>query len=184
VGTNTIPGTPFAWAFGIFVVLALIYGVVLHFTSTGRSIFAIGLQEEAAFFSGIRVKRIKFNLYLLSGIVCAFVGLLYTYETNTARYDAGTGLELNVVAIVLFGGVSIFGGRGSLLGVVLSVIAVGIFDQILSIKNVSSQEQSIVFGILLLASVVLPNSARGYRAIRKRFGQGSYSSAGVPESNV
>ena len=105
VGTNTIPGTPFAWAFGIFVVLALIYGVVLHFTSTGRSIFAIGLQEEAAFFSGIRVKRIKFNLYLLSGIVCAFVGLLYTYETNTARYDAGTGLELNVVAIVLFGGV-------------------------------------------------------------------------------
>ncbi len=184
VGTNTIPGTPFAWAFGIFVVLALIYGVVLHFTSTGRSIFAIGLQEEAAFFSGIRVKRIKFNLYLISGIVCAFVGLLYTYETNTARYDAGTGLELNVVAIVLFGGISIFGGRGSLLGVVLSVIAVGIFDQILSIKNVSSQEQSIVFGILLLASVVLPNSARGYRALRKRFGPGSYTSAGVPESTV
>jgi rhamnose transport system permease protein len=184
VGTNTIPGTPFAWAFGIFVVLALIYGLVLHFTSTGRSIFAIGLQEEAAFFSGIRVKRIKFNLYLLSGIVCAFVGLLYTYETNTARYDAGTGLELNVVAIVLFGGVSIFGGRGSLLGVVLSVVAVGIFDQILSIKNVSSQEQSIVFGILLLASVVLPNSARGYRALRKRLGSGSSSNSDALKSNA
>ncbi len=180
IGTNTIPGTPFAWAFGIFLVLALLYGVVLHFTSVGRSIFAIGLQEEAAFFSGIRVKRIKFNLYLISGIVCAFVGLLYTYQTNTARYDAGTGLELNVVAIVLFGGVSIFGGRGSMLGVVLSVIAVGIFDQVLTIKNVSSQEQSIVFGILLLASVILPNTGRGYRLLRRRFARESSEPALEP----
>jgi rhamnose transport system permease protein len=93
-------------------------------------------------------------------------------------------LELNVVAIVLFGGVSIFGGRGSLLGVVLSVVAVGIFDQILSIKNVSSQEQSIVFGILLLASVVLPNSARGYRALRKRLGSGSSSNSDALKSNA
>jgi rhamnose transport system permease protein len=169
LGTKTIPGTPLAWTFGIFLVLALVYGVVLHFTVTGRSIFAIGLQEEAAFFSGVRVKRIKFNLYLISGIVSAFAGLLYTYQTNTARFDAGVGLELNVVAIVLFGGVSIFGGRGSMLGVVLSVIAVGTFDQVLTIKNVSSQEQSIVFGLLLLASVLLPNAARGYRTIRLRF---------------
>lgn len=168
LGTKTIPGTPLAWTFGIFLVLAIINGVVLHFTATGRSIFAIGLQEEAAFFSGVRVKRIKFNLYLISGIVCAFVGLLYTYQTNTARFDAGTGLELNVVAIVLFGGVSIFGGKGSLLGVVFSVIAVGTFDQVLTIKNVSAQEQSIVFGLLLLASVLLPNAARGYRTIRHR----------------
>ena len=173
IGTNTIPGTPFSWTFGIFIVLALLYGVVLHFTSTGRSMFAIGLQEEAAFFSGVRVKRIKFNLYVLSGLVCSFAGLLYTYQTNTARYDAATGLELNVVAIVLFGGVSIFGGRGTLLGVVLSVIAVGTFDQVLTIKDVSSQEQSIVFGLLLLASVLLPNVARAYRAVRHRMGSRS-----------
>jgi len=168
IGTNTIPGTPFAWVFGIFIVLALIYGFVLHFTSTGRSIFAIGLQEEAARFSGVRVKRIKFNLYLLSGVVCAFAGLLYTYQTNTARYDAANGLELNVIAIVLFGGVSIFGGRGTMLGVVLSVIAVGTFDQVLTIKNVSAQEQSIVFGLLLLASVVVPNVGRWTRLLRQR----------------
>jgi rhamnose transport system permease protein len=118
----------------------------------------------------VRVKRIKFNLYVLSGLVCSFAGLLYTYQTNTARYDAATGLELNVVAIVLFGGVSIFGGRGTLLGVVLSVIAVGTFDQVLTIKDVSSQEQSIVFGLLLLASVLLPNAARAYRAVRHRMG--------------
>jgi rhamnose transport system permease protein len=109
---------------------------------------------------------------------------LYTYQTNTARYDAGTGLELNVVAIVLFGGVSIFGGRGSMLGVVLSVIAVGIFDQVLTIKNVSSQEQSIVFGILLLASVILPNTGRGYRLLRRRFGRESSEPEPVQASAV
>lgn len=163
IGTRTIPGTPLSYTFGIFVILSVVYAVVLHYTPTGRSIFAIGLQEEAAFFSGIRVKRIKFNLYLLSGLVSAFAGLLYTYQTNTARYDAALGLELNVVAIVLFGGVSIFGGRGSLGGVFLSVLAVGTFDQVLTIKNVSSQEQSIVFGLLLLASVILPNLAKIYR---------------------
>jgi len=175
IGTNTIPGTPFAWAFGIFVVLAVIYGVLLHFTALGRSIFAIGLQQEAAFFSGIRVKRIKFLLYLTSGVVCAFAGILYTYQTNTARYDAASGLELNVIAIVLFGGVSIFGGRGSAVGVFLSVIAVGTFDQILTIKNVSSEDQSIVFGLLLLASVVIPNIPRGYHLVRQRLNSASLS---------
>ncbi len=168
IGTNSIPGTPFSYTFGIFIVLAVVATVVLHFTTTGRSIVSIGLQQEAAFFSGVRVKRIKFVLYTVSGLICAFTGLLYTYQTNTARYDAALGMELNVVAIVLFGGISIFGGKGTMPGVVLSVIAVGSFDQVLTIKNVSSQSQSVVFGILLLASVLLPNSARGYRALRAR----------------
>ncbi len=168
IGTNPVPGTPLSYSTLIFLLLAALYGVVLHFTSTGRSIYAVGLQQEAAFFSGVRVKRLKFLLYVSSGVVCAFTGLLYTYQTNSARYDAGLGLELNVVAIVLFGGVSIFGGRGTLPGVLLSVFAVGIFDQVLTIKNVSAQEQSIVFGLLLLASVLLPNVARWTRALRGR----------------
>lgn len=167
IGTNAFPGTPLSYSMVIFLVLAAVYGLVLHFTTTGRSIYAIGLQQEAAFFSGVRVKRIKFSLYVISGVVSAFAGLLYTYQTNSSRYDAGLGLELNVVAIVLFGGVSVFGGKGTLLGVLLSVLAVGTFDQVLTIKNVSSQEQSIVFGLLLLASVLLPNAARWYRALRQ-----------------
>ena len=103
--------------------------IVLHATPIGRSIFAIGLQQEAAFFSGIRVNRIKFWLYVLSGVVCAFAGILWTFRFATSRFDAGTGLELNVVAIVLLGGVSIFGGRGSILGVVLAAAVLGLLPR-------------------------------------------------------
>ena len=168
IGVDPIPGTKLSWSIGIFVVLAVVYAVVLHATAVGRSIFAIGLQEEAAFFSGIRVKRIKFNLFVLSGAVCAMVGILYALQTSSARNDAGTGLELNVVAVVLFGGVSIFGGRGSLLGVVLSVLVIGSFDESLTLLNVTQQSQNIVFGILLLISVLLPNGADGFRRVRSR----------------
>jgi rhamnose transport system permease protein len=171
IGVDPIPGTKLSWTIGIFILLAIVYGVVLHFTPVGRSIFAIGLQEEAAFFSGIRVKRIKFTLFLLSGVVCAGVGILYTLQNATARYDAGTGLELNVVAVVLFGGVSIFGGRGSIGGVVLSVLVVGSFDEVLTLINVTTQKQNIVFGILLLISVLVPNGADSYHRVRRRFGR-------------
>jgi rhamnose transport system permease protein len=171
IGVLPIPGTKLSYTLGIFIVLAVIYGVVLHATTVGRSIFAIGLQQEAAFFSGIRVKRIKFVLFVLSGVVCAFTGILYTLQNATSRYDAGTGLELNVVAVALFGGVSIFGGRGSIIGVVLSVLVVGSFDESLTLINVSAQKQNIVFGVLLLISVLLPNGADGLRRLQQRLGR-------------
>lgn len=176
IGVQPIPGTRLSWTIGIFIVFAVVFAVVLHATPAGRSIYAIGLQEEAAFFSGIRVKRIKSNLFALSGLICAMTGILYALQTSSARNDAGTGLELNVVAVVLFGGVSIFGGRGSLLGVVLSVLVVGSFDESLTLLNVTQQSQNIVFGILLLMSVLLPNAAEGLGRIRTRLAR----SQGVP----
>ncbi len=168
IGVVPIPGTKISYTIGIFIVLAIIYGVILQATPVGRSIYAIGLQEEAAFFAGIRVKRIKFLLYLTSGVVCAFVGILYTLQNASARYDAGSGLELNVVAVVLFGGVSIFGGKGTVVGVALSVLIVGSFDEALTLINVSAEVQNIVFGVLLLISVLVPNSADGFNRIRQR----------------
>jgi len=167
-----IGGTQMAWTFAIFLVLAVIYGVILHWSPIGRSIYAIGLNKETAFFSGIRVTRIKFCLYVISGAICAMVGVLYALQNNAARYDAGTGLELNVVAVVLFGGVSIFGGRGTIIGVVLSVLVVGCFDEVLTLINVSQEEQNIVFGVLLLISVLVPNGADGYHRLRRRLQRG------------
>jgi rhamnose transport system permease protein len=167
VGTVPIPGTKLSYGIGIFIVLAVIYGIILHATPVGRSIYAIGLQEEAAFFSGIRVKRIKFLLYVTSGVVCAFVGILYTFQDASARYDAGSGLELNVVAVALFGGISIFGGKGTIGGVALSVLVVGAFDEALTLINVSAQVQNIVFGVLLLISVLVPNGAEGFRRLQQ-----------------
>jgi rhamnose transport system permease protein len=168
VGVQPIPHTKLAYSMGIFLVLAVIFGVVLHATPVGRSITAIGLQSEAARFSGIRVMRIKLTLYVLSGVVCAFAGVLWTMRFATSRYDAGTGLELTVVAAVLLGGVSIFGGRGTIFGVVVAIVVIGCIQAALTLMNVAAQIQNIVTGGLLLVSVVVPNSAEALRRIRAR----------------
>ena len=168
VSIAPIEGTQISYSVAIFIGLALICAVVLHATPLGRSIVAIGLQSEAAHFAGIRVNRIKFWLYVISGLVCALAGILFTLKNASARYDAGTGLELNVVAIVLFGGVSIFGGRGSVAGVVLSVVIVGCLQQALTQMHVDAQVQNIVLGGLLLVSVIVPNGAEALRRIRAR----------------
>jgi len=151
-----IGSTHLAYDFAIFLVLAIIFGVVLHMTPLGRSIYAIGLQQEAAYFSGIRVKRIKLGLYVVSGLLCSFAGILYTFQQASSASDTGLGLELNVVAIALFGGVSIFGGRGTIFGVCISVATLASLQASLTGINVSAQVQSIVTGCLLLLSVLVP----------------------------
>jgi rhamnose transport system permease protein len=157
VGVIPIHGTELSYSTGIFLVLALACGIVLHGTPLGRSLVAMGLQPEAARFSGIRTQRITFGLYVLSGVVCAFAGILFALKNSSVSYDAGTGLELNVVAVVLFGGVSIFGGRGTVIGVVLSAAVFGTLLQALTQMGVQAEVQNIVTGALLLLSVVIPN---------------------------
>ena len=163
-----MPGTQLAWSFACFVVLAAVCGVVLHATPLGRSLVAMGLQPEAAQFAGIGVKRIKFWLFVLSGAVSAFAGILFAFKNASASYGAGTGLELTVVAVVLFGGVSIFGGRGTVLGVFLSVVIVGALQQELTQMRVTAEVQNIVTGALLLISVIVPNAAQTLRRVRAR----------------
>src|SRR3954464_15805349 len=109
------------WSIAIFALFVVAFAVVLHATPLGRAFFAIGSNQEAAYFSGIRVKRIKLGLFVLSGLFCAIGGILYSLRLASARYDAGTGLELSAVLIVLLGGISIFGGSGTILGLVLAV---------------------------------------------------------------
>ena len=91
------------WNIAIFIVLAVLFGFVLHVTPLGRSIFAMGNNAETALFSGIRVKRIKTGLFVVSGMVCAVAGALWTFRLSTAVQSNGLGAELNVVAIVLLG---------------------------------------------------------------------------------
>lgn len=163
VGAEPIPGTQLSYSMLIFLVMAVVFGVILHLTPLGRSLVAIGHQPEAARFAGIRVQRVKFWLFVVSGVICAFAGILLTMQNASVSYDAGNGLELNVVAIVLFGGVSIFGGRGTIPGVVLSVAIVGSLQMALTQMNVSPDKQNIVTGVLLLLSVIIPNGADIYR---------------------
>ena len=169
IGANSIPGTQLSWSTLFFIVLAIAFGVVLHLTPLGRSMVAIGLQAEAAQFAGIRVNRIKFWLFVVSGLLSAFAGILLTMQNASVSYDAGTGLELTVVAMVLFGGVSIFGGRGTIVGVVLSVLIIGSLQMALTQINVSPDKQNIVTGVLLLISVIVPNGGETVRRVRDRF---------------
>jgi rhamnose transport system permease protein len=168
IGVVPVPGTHMSYSLLFFLILAVVFGILLHATPLGRSLVAIGLQPEAARFVGIRVNRIKLVLYIVSGVMCAFAGILLTLQNASVSYNAGYGLELNVVAIVLFGGVSIFGGRGSILGVVLSVAIVGALEMALTQMNVDPNVQNIVTGVLLLLSVIIPNGGELVRRVRAR----------------
>jgi rhamnose transport system permease protein len=168
IGVVPIPGTHIPYSIAFFAALAVVFAVVLHATPLGRAIFAIGAGHEAAFFAGIRVKRIKFWLFVLSGTLSGFAGVLWSLRFASARYDSGVGMELFVVTIVLLGGISIFGGRGTIAGVVVAVAVLGTLQTALTADQVPSQDQNIVVGALLVASVILPNSAELYRRARAR----------------
>ncbi|HEX6674975.1 MAG TPA: ABC transporter permease [Actinomycetes bacterium] len=159
-GTTPLPGTHVPYPTALFAVLALAFAVLLHATPFGRAVFAIGANREAAFFSGIRVRRIKLVLYVLSGAVAGLAGIVYTLRFASARADNGTGLELAVVAAVLLGGVSIFGGKGTLGGVVAAVLLLGGVRNALILNDVSNDTLNVVTGLLLIGSVVAPSTVR------------------------
>ncbi|HEX3615313.1 MAG TPA: ABC transporter permease [Solirubrobacteraceae bacterium] len=149
-----------SWSVAIFLVLAVITAGVLRMTPFGRSLYAIGLNQEAAFHAGIRVKRIKLGLYVLSGVVCALVGMLYAFELSSAGENIGIGFELQVITIVLLGGVSIFGGRGTILGVTLAAfIYAGLRSALLLGTSINENDYQVVSGALLILSVLVPNAA-------------------------
>ena len=160
LGFGTIPGTEIPWSALIFAILVVLFVVVLHFSRLGRQLYAMGNNKEAARFSGINVSRVKLMLFILSGVIAALAGVIFTARFSSARPDNALGFELAVVTVVLLGGVNIFGGRGSLLGVVLAIFIVAILQNALSLVNISGDIQSLALGLLLVLSVLGPNIAR------------------------
>ncbi|HWJ52144.1 MAG TPA: ABC transporter permease [Propionibacteriaceae bacterium] len=138
----------------LLVALAVVFGVLLHFTSFGRGIYDIGLSTEAAQFSGVNVQRTKFILFCLTGVVSALAGIYFTLRFGSARGDNATGLELQVIAAVLLGGVSIFGGRGKLVGVIAGVLLIGVISSALRLQGVTVNVINIIIGLLLVLSVI------------------------------
>jgi rhamnose transport system permease protein len=167
-GMNTLGHTFIPLPFLIVAACAIVFVVLLQATAFGRSLYAIGANSTAASFSGIDVAGIKLRLFVLSGAMSALAGIVYTLRFTSARGDNGEGFELSVIAAVLFGGVSIFGGRGSMYGVLLSLLIVGVLKTALTLADVSSETLTIVTGALLLASVLIPNLAARWRAARDR----------------
>jgi len=162
IGTTGIP----VWIIPV-IILAIIFGIILHFTGFGRSLFAIGYSEEAARFAGIRVAQTKFWLFLVSGAVAALVGIWWTLRYGSARGDNATGLELSVIAAVLLGGVSIFGGKGNLPGVIAGVALLAILRNALQLASVPEDTLSMLTGGLLILAVVAPNAITWARTLSR-----------------
>lgn len=158
VGGGVLDALP--WAMVATLALAAVFGVVLHRTPFGRSLYAIGSNAEAAAFSGIAVRRRKLWLFVTSGAVAGLAGVYWTLRYASARADNGEGLELAVVAAVLLGGVSIFGGRGTLPGVLAGVLLLATLRNALQLAGVRAETLDIVTGSLLVLSVVVPNAVR------------------------
>jgi rhamnose transport system permease protein len=189
VGINGFLGIPsISWSVAIFALLAAVTGVMLRMSPLGRSLYAIGLNQEAAFHAGIRVKRIKLWLFVLSGFVCAAVGMLYAFELSSAAQNIGIGFELQVVTIVLLGGVSIFGGRGGILGVVLAALIYALLRSgLLLTSSFNENDFQVVSGGLLILSVLVPNLAefgrRGRELVSRRRRAGAVAAA-EPRADV
>jgi rhamnose transport system permease protein len=161
-----------------FAVLAVAFALLLHFSPFGRGVYEIGLNDEAAHFSGVDVQRTKFLLFVLAGAVSAFAGIYYTLRFGSARGDNATGLELQVIAAVLLGGVSIFGGRGALHGVIAGVLLIGVISSAMRLESYTVNVINIVIGTLLVLSVIstsLLSWAKGLWSRRRR-GSGPSSS--------
>jgi rhamnose transport system permease protein len=177
-GFGTVPGTPIPFPLLVFLGLALVLGVVLHGTWVGRQIYALGKNAGASRYSGVRVARIKLLLFVLSGTVAALAGVILTARFATARADVGEGLTLTVVTMVLLGGVNIFGGRGTIPGVILAALVLAILGNVLRLTNISAEIQSIAVGLLLIVSVVIPNLAHQVKSAIDRTRGGRRTSAG------
>ena len=165
---GALPRTLVPWMTIVVLVAAVLFAVVLHATPIGRGLYAIGNNADAARFAGVAVARTKFWLFVVTGAVSALAGAFYTLRFASARNDIGTGLELSVVTAVLLGGVSIFGGRGGIVGVIAAVVLLGTLRNELQLASVPPNAITIVIGGLLIASVVGPNVITMVRARRRR----------------
>lgn len=147
---------PVPLSFLVFLLLAALSGVVLHGTASGRRLFAIGSNPVAARFSGIPVDRLRFLLFALSGLLSGLAAALLTARLGSMRSNIAIGWELDIVTMVILGGVSIAGGVGSIVGVVLAVLVLGLVTFGMSLNNIPGQVVSVYIGLLLIAVIAIP----------------------------
>jgi len=162
-GTSFMPKT-----MPLIIFFGLLFGFLLHRTPFGRRTLAIGQSPEAARFAGINVVRHKIIVFTFTGFMSGVAGVIYTFRFSTAQADNGVGLELLVISAILLGGVSIFGGVGTMWGVVAGVLLAGSVESWLTLREINAQWRTIVTGILLLISVAAPVLVQKNKERRER----------------
>jgi ribose transport system permease protein len=152
-GSGDVFGIP---SLVIWTAVAVAIGfVVLRKTPYGRYVLATGGNEEAARFSGVPTKRIKFTVLAVSGVVAALAGMLYAGRLQSGRFQWGQGDELSVIAAVIIGGTSLFGGRGSVIGALVGSLMIGLINNGLLILGLEYSQQQIVRGVIIILAVAL-----------------------------
>ncbi len=150
----------FSFEFVLFLVMAALFAVLLHRTNFGRYVYVIGNNAMAARFSGIPVDRVKFILFLLTGLMSGIAAVCLTSRLGSTRPSIAQGWELEIVTMVVLGGVSILGGAGTIAGVVIAAFVMGLVTFGLGLLNVPGIVMSIFIGLLLIVTIALPIVAR------------------------
>ena len=157
-GIDNVGGSPIPWTIVPFLVLAPVFAVILQRTAVGRRIYAIGGSPEAARYSGVRVRRIRFCLFVTSGLISAIAGMVFTARLANARASNAVGLELDVITIALLGGISVFGGKGRLTGVLWALALLAMIRNTLGLSLIGGDAQGTVIGLLLIGVLLCGNS--------------------------
>ncbi|MEC9463514.1 MAG: ABC transporter permease, partial [Pseudomonadota bacterium] len=155
-----------SFEFVLFLVMAVIFAILLHRTNFGRHVYVIGNNPHAARFSGIPVERVKFILFLLTGLMSGIAAVCLTSRLGSTRPSIAQGWELEVVTMVVLGGVSILGGSGTIVGVVIAAFVMGLVTFGLGLLNVPGIVMSIFIGLLLIITIALPIIARRIKHAR------------------
>jgi len=167
-GFGYLPGTSVPWTLLVFLLLAVVAVAIIHGTWIGRQVFAVGKNKDAARYSGVRVAGLKTALFVVSGVVAAFAGIILTARTSTSSPDNGLNMTLAVVTIVVLGGVDINGGKGTVPGVILAVFILATLKSALTQAGMSTDYQNVAIGLLLIFSVIAPQFARQFRVLVDR----------------
>ena len=159
---------PFPFALLLFFIMCIVALIILQYSGFGRKVYVIGNSKDVARYSGVKVPRVKFLLYIASGLMSALAGLLLAARFGAVRGDLAAGYELDIITMVLLGGVSIFGGSGSLYGVFLAIMIILNIRNGMGLAGLSGHFQTGVIGVLLILSVLGPNLFNQARASMNR----------------
>jgi simple sugar transport system permease protein len=153
-----------------FLAAVIVVHIVLTRTTFGRYVYAIGGNEQATRLSGISIDRVKIAVYAISGLLASLAGVLYTAQYRQGKPDAGAGTELDAIAAVVIGGTSLMGGKGSVIGTLVGVLIFGFLGNILQLKNIDSNTQLVLKGVIILLAVLLQEGGSRVWLPRARLG--------------
>lgn len=177
-GQGCFGKTVIPFQFALFIVLAVIMGYVLHKTTYGRQLYAIGLSRDTSRFSGINVARIRFINFVLNGFFAGISAILLTSRIGSTRPNIASGFELEVITLVVLGGVAITGGKGNIFGVFLAAFFIGYAKFGMGLLNLSAKIMIITIGSLLIIAVLLPGLLNAIKMRRRLLRQQAKSRGG------